>query len=86
MGEGGSQAEGLVQGVSDVKHTHKIDLEVTGKEGKGFQVIPWRWTGERTFAWLLKDRRHSRDYERLTRTSEALIQLSLIRLLLNRLA
>ena len=70
----------------DLKRTHKIDLEVRGKEGKGFQVIPWRWAVERTFAWLLTDRRHSQDYETLPVNSEAMIQLSMIRLLLNRLA
>jgi transposase len=84
--EGGSQAEWVALWVSDLKHTQKIALEVTGKEGKGFHVIPWRWAVERTFAWLLNDRRHRRDYERLTRNSEAMIQLSMIRLLLNRLA
>ena len=63
-----------------------IDLAVTSHEGKGFQVVPWRWAVERTFAWLLTDRRHSRDYERLTTNSEAMIQLSMIRLLLKRLA
>ena len=72
--------------VRGLKQTHKIDLEITGKEGKGFQVIPWRWAVERTFAWLLSDRRQSRDYERLTVNSEAMIQLSMIRVLLNRLA
>lgn len=56
------------------------------KEGKGFQVVPWRWAVERTFAWLLNDRRHSRDYERRTTNSAAMIQISMIRLLLNRLA
>jgi putative transposase len=84
--DGGYQAEWLAGWVRDLKHTHKIDLEVTGKEGRGFQVIPWRWAVERTFAWLLNDRRHSRDYERLTVNSEAMIQISMIRLLLNRLA
>jgi putative transposase len=84
--DGGYPAEWLALWVRDLKHTHKIDLEVTGKEGKGFQVIPWRWAVERTFAWLLNDRRHSRDYERLTVNSEAMIHLSMIRLLLNRLA
>ena len=65
----------------------KIDLEATThKEGKGFQVIPWRWAVERTFAWLLNDRRHSRDYEMLTANSEAMVQISMIRLLLKRLA
>jgi transposase len=84
--DSGYQAEWLVQWVSELKQTYKIDLEVTGNKGKGFHVIPWRWAVERTFAWLLNDRRHSRDYERLTTTSEAMIQLSMIRLLLNRLA
>lgn len=84
--DGGYQAEWLALWVSDLKQTHKIDLEVTGKEGNGFHVIPWRWAVERPFAWLLNDRRHSRDYERLPVNSEAMIQLSMIRLLLNRLA
>jgi putative transposase len=71
--------------VHGLKQTHKIDLEATShQEGKGFQVLPWRWTVERTFAWLLNDRRHSRDYERLTVNSAAMIQISMIRLLLNR--
>jgi putative transposase len=61
-------------------------LEVRGNKGKGFQGLPWRWAVERTFAWLLNERRHSRDSERLTTNSAALSQLSMIRLLLNRLA
>jgi putative transposase len=84
--DGGSQAEWLAQWVRGLKHTDKIDLEVTSHDGKGFQVVPWRWAVERTFAWLLNDRRHSRDFERLTTNSEAMIQLSMIRLLLKRLA
>jgi putative transposase len=84
--DGGYQAEGLAQWVRDLKGTYKIDVEVTSPESKGVQVVPWRWVVERTFAWLLNDRRHSRDYERLTTNSEAMIQLSMIRLLLNRLS
>jgi putative transposase len=84
--DGGYRAEWVTIWVRDLKRTHKIDLEVTDKAGPGFQVIPWRWAVERTFAWLLNDRRHSRDYEVLTANSEALIHISMIRLLLNRLA
>jgi putative transposase len=84
--DGGYRAEWLTIWVRALKHTHKIDLEVREKEGAGFHVIPWRWVVERTFAWLLNDRRHSRDYEVLTANSEAMIQISMIRLLLNRLA
>jgi putative transposase len=84
--DGGSQAEWLAQWVRDLKHTDKVDLEGTGHDGQGFQVVPWRWAVERTFAWLLTDRRQSREYERLTTKSEAMIQLSMIRILLKRLA
>ncbi len=85
--DGASPAQWLEEWVRGLKQTHKIDLESTANhKGKGFQVVPWRWAVERTFAWLLNDRRHSRDYERLTCNSEAMIQISMIRLLLNRLA
>jgi putative transposase len=84
---GAYPAEWLEAWVRDLKQTHKIDLEATtNKEGKGFQVIPWRWAVERTFAWRLNDRRQSRDYERLTANSAAMIHMSMIRLLLNRWA
>jgi putative transposase len=84
--DGGYRAEWLEQGVGGLKQTHKIDLEVVEKEGKGFHVIPRRWVVERTFAWLLNYRRHSRDYEGLTANSEAMIQISMLHLLLKRLA
>jgi putative transposase len=52
----------------------------------GFRVIPKRWIVERTFSWLGRQRRLSKDYERLASTAEALIYLVGIRLLLARLA
>jgi putative transposase len=52
----------------------------------GFHVLPRRWVVERTFAWLGRSRRLSRDYERLPTSSEALIYLTSIRLLLRRVA
>ena len=85
--DGAYPAEWVDEWVRDLKKTHKIDLELTTNQpGKGFQVIPWRWAVERTCSWLLGNRRHSRDYERLTVNSAAMIQISMIRLLLNRLA
>ncbi len=51
----------------------------------GFNVIPRRWVVERTLAWLGRSRRLSRDYERLPMSSEALIYITSIRLLLARL-
>ncbi len=66
--------------------THKIDLEVTDHDGKGFQIVAKRWVVERAFSWLLGYRRHSKDYEVLTRNSEAMIQIAMIAILIRRLA
>lgn len=56
------------------------------KPKAGFQVQRKRWVVERTLAWLTRFRRLSRDYEGLTTSSEALIQLASIRLMLSRLS
>lgn len=53
---------------------------------KGFVVLPKRWIVERTFAWLGHSRRLSKDYERLPESSEAMIYLSMIRIMMARLA
>jgi putative transposase len=51
-----------------------------------FQVLRWRWIVERTFGWLNRYRRLSKDYERLPATSEAVIRVAMINLMLQRLA
>jgi putative transposase len=51
-----------------------------------FPILPRRWVVERTFAWLGRYRRMSRDYEALPQTQEALVHLCMIRLMLRRLA
>ena len=64
------------------------ELEVVerDKEAKGFEVLPKRWIVERTFGWLRRDRRLAKDYERKVQTSETLIEVAIIRLILRRLA
>jgi putative transposase len=52
----------------------------------GFQVLPKRWVVERTFSWIDQNRRMSKDYERLTETSEAFIYVAMSRLMARRLA
>ncbi len=52
----------------------------------GFQVLPRRWVVERTFAWLGRYRRLSKDYEVLPETEEAWIYLAMSRLMTVRLA
>ena len=64
------------------------ELEVIerDKEAKGFEVLPKRWIVERTFGWLRRDRCLPKDYERKAQTSETLIKVTMIRLILRRLA
>ncbi len=52
---------------------------------KGFVVQKRRWVVERTFAWLMNSRRLARDYERLTASSEAMVRVAMIHLMLRRL-
>lgn len=53
----------------------------------GFRgVLPRRWVVERTFGWLGQSRRLSKEYERLCSTTEALIYVSMSRIMLRRLA
>ena len=53
---------------------------------KGFQLLPRRWVVERTFGWIGRNRRLSKDYERRTETSEAMIYWAMTRLMVQRLA
>jgi putative transposase len=63
-------------------------LEIVKRSDKaqGFEVLPHRWIVERTFGWLGRYRRLSKDYEVFTATSEAMIRLAMIRLMVKRLA
>jgi putative transposase len=63
------------------------ELEVVERDpqAKGFEVLPKRWIVERTFSWLIQNRRLSKDYERMVQTSEAFIKVAMIRLILRRL-
>ena len=53
---------------------------------EGFVLLARRWVVERTFAWLGRYRRLSKDYEQLVETSEAMIYAAMVRLMLKRLA
>jgi putative transposase len=56
------------------------------KDVSGFVIIPRRWVVERTFAWIGRHRRLSKDYKRTTRSSETTVQPANISLLMQRLA
>jgi len=75
--DGSYDAQWLWDWGRSLKQTHKGALEVVEHTGKGFQIVTHRWKVEWTCAWLLHDRRHSRDYEVLTANSEAMMQISM---------
>jgi putative transposase len=75
----------LVEWVSQhMRFVLRVTLRPEGT--KGFVLLPRRWVVERTLAWLNQSRRLSKDYERLPKSSEAMIYLSMTRLMLRRLA
>ena len=71
-----------------VHATFGWELEVVEREpgSKGFQIIPKRWVVERTFAWLGRSRRLSKDYEFHPETTETWIYIAMTALLARRLA
>ena len=63
----------------------KLEI-VKRSHAAGFEVLPKRWIVERTFAWISRNRRLARDYERYAMTVAAFIRLAMIRIMLKRLA
>ena len=84
----GGYAGTLVQWLAQQAGTEPCVLEIVRRLGDktGFYILPKRWIVERTLSWLVKSRRLARDYETLTASSEAIIYLVMIRLMLKRLA
>lgn len=66
----------------------KLRVEVVARLGEihGFKVLPHRWIVERTFGWLMKQRRLVRDYEETTSSAESWVYIAMIRIMLRRLA
>jgi transposase len=70
------------------KRAGKVALEIVKRSNmaEGFVVVARRWVVERTFGWLGRCRRLAKDFENLTRTQLAFVQLALIRLMTRRIA
>jgi putative transposase len=64
---------------------YKVAVVSRPADAEGWVKLPKRWVVERTFAWLGRYRRLSKDYEKLTETSEAMVQISSIHHMLRRL-
>ena len=69
-------------------HRPKLAVEVVRRcdDVKGFKVLPRRWVVERTFGWLMKQRRLVRDYEQTETSAAAMVYLAMIHIMLRRLA
>ena len=72
----------------DFAHTFwRVTIQIVNKLAgqTGFHVLPRRWVVERTFSWMMRQRRLCRDYERLPQTHEAFAHWAMISVMLNRL-
>ena len=81
----GYSGENFAQAIKHVCGEH-VRVEVIERISKTFERLPKRWIVERTFGWLNRFRRLSKDYELYTELSEAMIYGSLIRLIIKRMA
>ena len=59
---------------------------VKRSDATGFAVLPKRWIVERTFAWISRNRRSARDFERYASTVAAFVRPAMIHMMLRRLA
>jgi len=80
----GGYAGKLIDWVKTVFHW-VLEIVKRSDDVKGFQVLPHRWVVERTFGWLGRYRRLSKDYEGLPESSEAMIYIAMIHLMVRRL-
>jgi hypothetical protein len=85
-GASGDHAPWRCDGGRGLPPTPKVARAIVAHPGQGLPVGKHRWQGERTCAWWRKDRRHRRDDAGLTANSAAMMQISMMRLLLKRLA
>ncbi|MDZ7777254.1 MAG: transposase [Bacteroidales bacterium] len=83
VADGGYRGE-LIEKVKD-RFSWVLEIVLRSDKKQNCTLLPQRWVVERTFAWFESYRRLSKDYEYNTDTSEAMIQLAMVRLMLNRI-
>ena len=67
------------------RHSWELNIVSRPRGAKGFVKLPKRWVVERTISWLSRNRRLSKDYERLTTSSESQVRVAAVRHMLRRL-
>ena len=83
--DGGYRGAKFRDGLANVLPGLEIEIVKRPDHDKGFVVLPCRWIVERTFAWISRNRRLARDFERYATTVAAFIRLAMIRIMLRRL-
>ena len=83
----GGYAGALVEWVRSTFRARGLALEIVTRpdDATGFVVLPRRWVVERTFGWMGRSRRLSKDYEETTASSEAMVKIAMIHLMARRL-
>jgi putative transposase len=68
-------------------YTGPIRIVVTRRtdDEPGFKPVRWRWVIERTNGWVKRSRRNAMDYEKTTSSSESMVRISMMKIMLNRL-
>jgi putative transposase len=71
--------------VNFANKTYNLIVEIVKRNETGFKILPKRWIVERTHSWINNSRRNSKDYEYLVESSEAMVRLAMVRVMLNRI-
>lgn len=84
--DGGYSGEAFAQWVKGLRPKLEVEVVKRSDAAAGFKVLPRRWVVERTFGWLMRQRRLGRDYESSETSAEAWVYIAMIRIQLRRLA
>lgn len=84
--DGGYSGETFAQWVQEIRPKLKVEVIKRSDGVQGFRVRPRRGGVERTFGWLMRQRRLVRDYETTETSAQAWIHIAMIRIQLRRLA
>ncbi|MBS7698265.1 transposase [Chelatococcus sp. YT9] len=82
----GWKSEGRKSGDRGNGTDNWLRLQIVKRRQRAFKITGLTWIVERSFAWLGRNRRLSKDYEYRVQTSETMIDIAAARLMLNRLA
>ena len=84
--DGGYNGKAFADWVKEKRPKLKVEVVKRSDDMEGFEVLPRRWVVERTFGWLMQQRRLVRDYEKTEASAQAWIYIAMIRLQVRRLA